>query len=464
MSDGMSELVKKVATQLVKPEQRDRVYLTPTIPAPKLRNAIDSYADGVIEDNALALWDSTVFGSAKHGFLITTAAFYLKETAKDTVRVPFGHLQEAKSVNDDNSAVVPNALEVVYQDGTKVAVQSSEVNIDALRSLLNEVVTLGKSGHEFEGDKIVVVQDMPDTVRLNYARTMIVMVRQHGASIEPDHLSEIQVLMTQLNFGPELRQEARISTSDELPSVDELLTKMEGGIPKGSEKALHLSLVKDLVRMHRVRHKQEGQVNNPFINDIGKRYGITDGQIEVLNQACIYDEMVLAGNVNDDKIVENAKDLAAKAAAVGVPVAAVYLSGSVAGLSAAGITSGLAALGLGGILGLSSMVTGIGVVIGLGITAYKTASWLTSGSKREKSAKREFLIQEIIKLNQRTILNLVDDVEFFGTRIVELTRVGEINRALIEKMCKEMTVFAKAMNVLQQRGVRLEGALGDERA
>ena len=64
---------------------------------------------------------------------------------------------------------------------------------------------------------------------------------------------------------------------------------------------------------------------------------------------------------NDNAAAQATKVAAAGLAAVGVPLAAVYASGSVLGLSAAGITSGLAALGLG--LG---MVPGIGVAVLLG--------------------------------------------------------------------------------------------------
>ncbi|NTV62568.1 MAG: hypothetical protein HGA65_03395 [Oscillochloris sp.] len=64
---------------------------------------------------------------------------------------------------------------------------------------------------------------------------------------------------------------------------------------------------------------------------------------------------------NDNVAAQATRVAAAGLAAVGVPIAAVYASGSVIGLSAAGITSGLAALGLG--LG---MVPGIGVAVLLG--------------------------------------------------------------------------------------------------
>ena len=64
-------------------------------------------------------------------------------------------------------------------------------------------------------------------------------------------------------------------------------------------------------------------------------------------------------------------DVAAGLASAGVPVAAVAVSGSVFGLSAAGITSGLAALGMG--LG---MTTGIGVAAAIGVGSYFGVRWL----------------------------------------------------------------------------------------
>ena len=62
--------------------------------------------------------------------------------------------------------------------------------------------------------------------------------------------------------------------------------------------------------------------------------------------------------IDDNHAADAIKAAVSGMTAVGVPIAAVVYSGSVVGLSAAGITSGLAALGLG--LG---MVPGIGVAI-----------------------------------------------------------------------------------------------------
>lgn len=78
------------------------------------------------------------------------------------------------------------------------------------------------------------------------------------------------------------------------------------------------------------------------------------------------------------------KNTTAKGAAVGMPLAAVYLSDSVVGLGATGITSGLATLGMGGLLGLSGVVTEIGVVILSDIAAYQGVKWFISNNKLNK--------------------------------------------------------------------------------
>ena len=86
--------------------------------------------------------------------------------------------------------------------------------------------------------------------------------------------------------------------------------------------------------------------------------------------------------IDDNHAVDAIKTAVSGMTAVGVPITAVVYSGSVAGLSAAGITSGLAALGLG--LG---MVPGIGVAILIGTAAFVGLNYIfdTGASGRRSS-------------------------------------------------------------------------------
>lgn len=107
------------------------------------------------------------------------------------------------------------------------------------------------------------------------------------------------------------------------------------------------------------------------IKDIAKDLRIDDNQIAAMRQYVEAARRAAAGGDTETDLKKLGSDVAASLASVGVPVAAVAVSGSVLGLSAAGVTSGLAALGLG--LG---MVPGLGVAIGIGVASYLGVKWL----------------------------------------------------------------------------------------
>lgn len=97
-----------------------------------------------------------------------------------------------------------------------------------------------------------------------------------------------------------------------------------------------------------------------YILGIGEVLGITQEQVDAIKS--IQESLYKIKDIppNSEKYKHLIKDSAAKLAGVGVPVAAIAASGSKFGLSAAGITSGLAALG--GLVG-GGMLLGAVVVV-----------------------------------------------------------------------------------------------------
>ena len=137
-------------------------------------------------------------------------------------------------------------------------------------------------------------------------------------------------------------------------------------------------LVRDLVRISRAdRHAADAERER--IVQVAELVfpESADNVVRATERVVIAEEEFASGKITISQLENTTKDVAAKAAAFGAPIAAVSLAGSVSGLSGAGITSGLAALGFGGLLGLSAMVTGIGtVVIGESHTFQGGADWL----------------------------------------------------------------------------------------
>lgn len=375
--------------------------------------------------------------------------------------VNFDDIQETIYHNDNGT----NAkLTIKNTYGQEFHIRSDIFNLLKLQEYIDKALELrGKDPvGKRDGESFIILEDMPNVIKVNYLRIIINMTCLDSV-INQKKLAEIYSLISQLKFSPESRAEIREYISDPNIKTIGLLEEMDASVPGGSSDVLHLSLIKDCIRVARSDSKDIGIKEKEFIDEIAQTYGISQEQIEVLELACINDEKIIEGKISDSEIVKNAKELAAKAGAVGVPVAAVYLSGSVVGLSAAGITSGLAALGLGGILGLSSMVTGIGVAIIAGVGVYKSIKWITGGSEREKASKREFLIQQAIRNNQETINNLIEDINYYSEKIVGLLRMSERNELLIEKLSKELSIFSKALSSLRQKGLKLEGIVEDEK-
>ncbi len=159
-----------------------------------------------------------------------------------------------------------------------------------------------------------------------------------------------------------------------------------------------------------------------------RKLGLPDTQMQAILQFCRQMRALRVRGLDDHYAADVIKRAAAGLRAAGVPIAAIYFSGSVVGLSAAGITSGLAALGLGGLLGLSAMVTGIGVValVGAGISR-GVSHVLDSGGQQEKDRQRER--QE--RKAQLVMTNLQDAINGLIEQILALQTDVAANRATL---------------------------------
>ncbi|RRR74020.1 MAG: TerB family tellurite resistance protein [Candidatus Viridilinea halotolerans] len=150
-------------------------------------------------------------------------------------------------------------------------------------------------------------------------------------------------------------------------------------------------------------------------------------------------QMRLRG-VDDGVAAETAKNAVAGLSAVGIPIAAVYASGSVIGLSAAGITSGLAAVGLG--LG---MVPGIGVAVLLGTGIFMGVRYmLDAGQGREK----ERLHAEALRKAQLVIMNLQEAVQLLADRMQDVQAVAataEANREALLRINDRIRILQQML-------------------
>lgn len=338
--------------------------------------------------------------------------------------------------------------------------------IDGAESELNDL--WGKAQASIKGEtsqapaETVALEARPEEVKVLYARVLAIQCLV-DERLDPREVEYLYVFMSRVGLGRDSREEVRRSLdAGEVRSEDlvRLVEKVAAKVPDNEEE-IAISIIKDMIQVSRA----DGAVlpaEAKSVRAVAKaRFGKKAEQvIELAEKTVKYEEALIKGDVGVRELEKHAKEIASVAAAASLPITALFFSGSVVGLSAAGITSGLASLGLGGLLGLSAMVTGIGAVVVLGVTAYAGTRWLLGGKERELAKQRESMLQEVIKRHQGAIENLTEDVTSIGLKLAEYVSRSDQNEARLERLKNDLRMFNAALAELQREKGDLEARSG----
>lgn len=303
---------------------------------------------------------------------------------------------------------------------------------------------LGKS------EQIRTLEVMPREVKILYTRILAAQALADG-QFHPAEFSDLYVFMTQIGLDADARNEVRAACLKEHINLLDLVTQVLEHVTPDERPVLKFSLVKDLIRVARMDGELADEETQNIRLVAEHLYSSPDKATQIINfaeKAILYDEKLLQGKLSVEEFTQGARNLAATATSIGVPITAVYFSGSVVGLSAAGIISGLAELGLGGILGFSSLVTGIGMVVVMGIVTYKLVRWAINSGERKMANMREHIIQEVITLNQQAMLALAEDMNGLAAQMEHLAAASDQNRARLERLTQ---LYRHAAGILQDR-------------
>ena len=420
------------------------IYVAPEIPKKKIDSAIKEFNFNADINSIVAIYDNSLLGNVKDGLLFVGSGFYIK--SKDSVKkIDFSKIKKI-SLNQENSVIIVLDNEEYISMPNIV---SSKFSTTAFVELINQVISSFDSFEDAQQN--VAIENMDEYLKIAYMSIMVRMTLDDDGVIDEKEISELLLLMTRLKLKSESRNKVRASIAypEEILAVEELLKIIETKAPAGQLRNLHISLYKDLVNIHS-SSKEKFNDQFEFLNNILPKINITEEDKGIVKQAILNDRAVLEDETTDSEIVENMKRLSMNAAAVGTPLAAIYISGSVMGLSAAGITSGLATLGMGGLLGMSGMVTGIGVVVLLGVGTYHGLRKMTGTDVIAKHEKRRLMLNEIIKQNQEALSLLMNDINDIVSQLNDAIKDNYDNKNHIEKMVKllnTLTKGGKSLNV-----------------
>lgn len=188
-------------------------------------------------------------------------------------------------------------------------------------------------------------------------------------------------------------------------------------------------------------------VQEKLLARLKTEFGITNDQDKQMREFAQKAKEIADRGIDDAYAADTLKAGIAGLGAVGVPIAAVYFSGSVIGLSAAGITSGLAAVGLG-----FGMIPGIGVAIVIGTVIFiaLTSLFDVGGKKQKKKAQlaKERRAEQVIKNLQDTINNLIDKI----SELEKKAQDAESNREAILKLKEIIQKLRQIQNAKKQGG------------
>lgn len=427
------------------------VSIAPNIDEKKLNNAVKAFGYSGSPSKIVALFDNTLFGSGKDGLVFTGEQFIYRPSFSDPVPVSYNSIAKVEHVETwagSKKDKLEHSVEVVRHDESKVIIKDLlECDYAKLAEILQAAIS---DFDEYKEEKqLISINEMDEPVKVAYVKVIINMAYENDDVIDDKEFAEILLLMTRLELSTESRFSLRayMASIGEVTPLEQLLAQIDAECPDGQIKSLHISLTKDLINLFFCIGGSSIQ-DFAFLQKNRSLIKVTDEEIELAVMAIQNDHNMLKDDVTDDQIVSALKALSAKAAAVGTPLAAVYLSGSVVGMSAAGLTSGLASLGLGGGLGLSSMATGIGVAVLIGVGAYAGVRKLTGANELTRSKRRELMLNEVIKQTQSTISLLIQDINYITVKLNEYIKTHGAQDAQIKKLMSLMSQMTGAGAVL----------------
>ncbi len=293
---------------------------------------------------------------------------------------------------------------------------------------------------------------MDEEIKTIYVKILCNYAYSNDNIIDSSEYADIVSFIARINMDSEHRVELRSYMSDVNMVEDtfelvEQLSERCGNIDFG---IIKMSLLKDLIALYAIEHGEEELIQDKFILTMADELDINSNELHVFLDTHKYNQSILEKRLNDSDIKKTIKDISSKAASVGVPMAALYLSGT-AGVSAIGMTSGLATLGMGGLLGFSSMFTGVGVLALLGITSYQGMKKLTGLNDEKNNKHRELMLQEIIKNNQKSLQYLIEDVNTISSKLINEIKSGEQNSKKIEKLGNILRSISKGSEEVANR-------------
>lgn len=424
------------------------VHITPEIPEKKLNNAIQAFNCEEFYKSILAIQDGTVLGSSKEGFVFTGEKM-IHHKHGEFIYSDIDSVEYVENITvDEKGKKNKDEYILISKNNKKYKFEYlHDINKKGLVEFLNSIIT------EFEDYKeenqLKIISEMPNELKVAYLKIIVNMTFIDDAEIDEKELVELFLLMTRLELDTDSRFMVRTYiteiANENIQSIEKLLEIIKNHSEASLYQSVMISLVKDMINVY-FSTKDTTSRELKFLSNHKELFGVSEAEIDLAYDTVENDYKLLKEDLDDNAIQKNAKELAAKAAAAGTPLAAVYISGSVVGMSASGITSGLATLGMG--MGMTGGLAVIGII---GVLSYKGIKHLTGANELDKYKTRDLMIHDVIKQTQKTISLIIDDVNYIVQKLNETISNHSDQKEKIKKLAYMMAQFQGALKSVDNK-------------
>ena len=412
----------------------------------------------------VAAVDSSLTGNFGEGFVFTGTKIFYKEVFEKPVVFLYEDIVSAKYEKkmkydkNGNEQLDSEYVEISLQNGKVFNMRGNPYcDVEFLSEFISQIIKIGSYQDE---NQLVPVTDMSDELKLAYVKIVVNMAFLNDDGFNSKKFAEVFLLMDKIGLDKDskfiIMEYMSTINKENIVNLQELIEIIKQNSTSSAYKSIMISIIKDSISTYfaNVNAKDMDKVTLSDINSIEKNkafFDLNDEDINLAFRAVKEDYSILNKNFDDETVKSLIKDLGAKASSVGVPLGALYISGSVVGLGATGITSGLATLGMGGVLGLSSMATGIGVVALIGVGTYQGVKRLTGANELSKYKYRELMLQEAIKQTQKSIYNVIDTINDLVLRINNAVLDQKENNEKIQKLKQMISSFVGAAKIMTDK-------------
>lgn len=414
----------------------------------RIVNASQKIAKGLNPAYIAAVYDTTLFGSAKEGLAFTGEKIYYREAFSEPIEIDLNKVIgseycEQKIVDSNGKEKTSYELTIKFEDEKENIILNgsgssriSKALADFLNKFVEEVSETASTDHQ------KTLKDCGDEVILAYLKVVTNFIRRNG-KMDTKSFVSLAELIGSLELNEDLSNKLREyrNGTDKIESNEKLIEIMKNEIEEGSQVEIFQSLINDLILT--VPYDKYSELKNDLdFKEIQEKLNVTDEQVDFFIEKYTQDREIIANRTTDKEAKKMREELAGIAGATGASLAAFGVTGMMVG-----------AFGEFGALALATMSTG-GIALAVagittaGIVGYNGIKKLSSG-RLEDSVIRQSLLQNALQRHEAGMQLMISDINYLTNEITKQAEAAKNNsdkiKILFEKI-KQLKYTNEAIN------------------